>query len=263
MAINKFILVRILQKKHALEKLTQQDTDIFYGEFEAEFAYNTHALRGGTLTLREVKALLEEGRAIGGKDMGEYLDAMDLKKKMEFVRNIANKKQKIGKTELSELAKQKIQTLLLSELCLMLNTKSVQPIWTAAIIYLKALEAGGEFASLLANFYLMRNGYPPIVFLRAEKKKCQQAIAKALEGDSQPFIDFMAKAVERSLESRLKKLGGHDEGYLTLAEAAMESIYSQEYLSLLARKGRIGAVKFGRNWEITKRALDEYEGEHA
>jgi excisionase family DNA binding protein len=45
---------------------------------------------------------------------------------------------------------------------------------------------------------------------------------------------------------------------LTLAEASKHSPYSQEYLSLLARQGKIAAVKIGRNWEISEAALQEY-----
>ncbi|MDD4990265.1 MAG: hypothetical protein PHW31_03050, partial [Candidatus Pacebacteria bacterium] len=47
--------------------------------------------------------------------------------------------------------------------------------------------------------------------------------------------------------------------YISLQEAAQYSnIYSQEYLSLRARQGRMRAVKFGRNWVTTKEWVDEY-----
>ena len=46
--------------------------------------------------------------------------------------------------------------------------------------------------------------------------------------------------------------------YIKLTEAAGFSPYSQEYLSLLARNGKIDAKKFGRNWYITKKAIDDY-----
>lgn len=39
-----------------------------------------------------------------------------------------------------------------------------------------------------------------------------------------------------------------NEGYISLAEAADQSPYSQEYLSLRARQGKLRAVKQGRNW---------------
>jgi hypothetical protein len=73
-----------------------------------------------------------------------------------------------------------------------------------------------------------------------------------------------AKAVERSLDIYLDSLGTSAKEYLTLAEAAKLSKngYSQEYLSLLARSGKIGSVKFGRNWNTTKDALEEYESEN-
>jgi len=46
--------------------------------------------------------------------------------------------------------------------------------------------------------------------------------------------------------------------YITLAEASKLCAYSQEYLSLRARQGKLGAVKKGRNWVTTKEWLWEY-----
>jgi hypothetical protein len=46
--------------------------------------------------------------------------------------------------------------------------------------------------------------------------------------------------------------------YITLAEAAEHSPYSQEYLSLRARQGKLRAVKRGRNWYTTPGWLDDY-----
>lgn len=47
--------------------------------------------------------------------------------------------------------------------------------------------------------------------------------------------------------------------YISLAEAAKYlGCYSQEYLSLRARQGKLKAVKFGRNWKTTKEWLREY-----
>ncbi|MEK7503373.1 MAG: hypothetical protein AAB577_00060, partial [Patescibacteria group bacterium] len=47
-------------------------------------------------------------------------------------------------------------------------------------------------------------------------------------------------------------------GFITLAEVAKNTPYSQEYLSLLARQGKLPAKKFGRNWYATQEALDSY-----
>lgn len=81
----------------------------------------------------------------------------------------------------------------------------------------------------------------------------------AHKGNFDPFLTFVAKSVERSLDIYLSMLDPKfAEKHITLSEAAKLSGHSQEYLSFLARKGRLGAIKFGRNWVITKKELDRY-----
>lgn len=45
---------------------------------------------------------------------------------------------------------------------------------------------------------------------------------------------------------------------ISVAQAAKNTPYSAEYLSLLARKGRIGAVKIARDWLTTRAAVLNY-----
>ena len=46
--------------------------------------------------------------------------------------------------------------------------------------------------------------------------------------------------------------------YISLQDATNYCDYSQEYLSLRARQGKLKAVKFGRNWVTKKEWLNEY-----
>lgn len=46
--------------------------------------------------------------------------------------------------------------------------------------------------------------------------------------------------------------------YINIKEAAKGTPYTQEYLSLLARKGRLDAIKLGRNWVVTKKTVENY-----
>lgn len=48
------------------------------------------------------------------------------------------------------------------------------------------------------------------------------------------------------------------DNYLSLANAAKLCPYSQDYLSLRARQGKLKAIKLGRNWVTKKEWLDEY-----
>lgn len=50
---------------------------------------------------------------------------------------------------------------------------------------------------------------------------------------------------------------GKDE-LISLAEAARRFGFSQDYLSLLARKGRLKAIKIARDWLTTLANVEEY-----
>ncbi|MFH1582255.1 MAG: hypothetical protein ABIA08_00655 [bacterium] len=51
---------------------------------------------------------------------------------------------------------------------------------------------------------------------------------------------------------------GEITNYISLQQATNYCDYTQEYLSLRARQGKLKAVKFGRNWVTRKEWLDEY-----
>ena len=50
-----------------------------------------------------------------------------------------------------------------------------------------------------------------------------------------------------------------EDEWIPLREAAQGTHYSQEYLSLLARRGRLEAIKRGRNWYTSRRAVAAYQ----
>ena len=75
------------------------------------------------------------------------------------------------------------------------------------------------------------------------------------------FTTFIARAVNESLSHYLTIAGGK-ETLVPLGELAKVSPYSQEYLSLAARKGLLDATKIGDTWHATRQALDDYIREH-
>lgn len=70
----------------------------------------------------------------------------------------------------------------------------------------------------------------------------------------------MAQAILQSLNIYLDTLTpvAKKEAFISLAKAAQFGPYSQEYLSKLAKEGRIDAHKAGRNWVTTKEAIERY-----
>ncbi len=59
-----------------------------------------------------------------------------------------------------------------------------------------------------------------------------------------------------SEQERLTFLASKD--LLSISEAAKLTPYSGEYLSLLARNGRLPAIKIARNWLTTRKAVLSY-----
>lgn len=60
------------------------------------------------------------------------------------------------------------------------------------------------------------------------------------------------------LSDQVVVFNGDAHAYLSLAEVAEYTRFSQDYLSLLARKGVIGAKKFGRNWKVRMCDVEAY-----
>jgi hypothetical protein len=98
------------------------------------------------------------------------------------------------------------------------------------------------------------------VILSVDRNKYYDTLKKADNGNAAPFVNFVASAVEASLDLYLRGLEPtrKEDRLLSLSEAAKLSPYTQEYLSLLARKRRIAAVKIGRTWMMTERELRRY-----
>jgi hypothetical protein len=68
---------------------------------------------------------------------------------------------------------------------------------------------------------------------------------------------FIAKAMNESLQLYLSVFID-EEHLISLKELAQRSPYSQEYLSLRARQGKLDAVKLEQTWCSSMRALKEY-----
>jgi hypothetical protein len=65
----------------------------------------------------------------------------------------------------------------------------------------------------------------------------------------------ISKKLSAKMDSQALK---SNKKYLSLADAAKLSSYSQEYLSLRARQAKLKAEKHGRNWVTTQEWLEEY-----
>lgn len=123
-------------------------------------------------------------------------------------------------------------------------------------------DGNGRTVRLLMNLLLMRAGYPPAIILKNDRKKYYDALNAANNDKYNKLYLLILQAVERSLNIYLQGAPGYaiDEEYQVISNLVEETQmpYSAEYVSLLARQGKIDAYKEGRNWLTTKSAVEHY-----
>ncbi len=297
MIIDKDLYERIRRKRKELDGLRPFPKSVLERlrkQFAIELAYNSNAIEGNTLTLRETRLVIEEGITIKGKPLREHFEAINHQKAFEFLESL------VKKTALTEQVMKDIHKLIMRGIddeyagryrdvnvrilgavkspprsekipvkmreyvkYVKRNPDKLNPIELSAIIHYRLVEihtftdGNGRCARLLMNLFLMRKGYPVTMVLKVDRKKYYDRLRKADKGDLKPFVDFIGRNVERSLDLYLDTFKRGSE-YISLAEAAEGSPYSQEYLSLLARKGRLESIKLGRNWFVKKEAIKRY-----
>lgn len=289
---------RIIIKKKELDAIRPLPKSVLENlrkQFAIELAYNSNAIEGNTLTLRETKLVIEEGITIKGKPIREHFEAINHQKAFEFLESIVNKTTKISEDVIKNIHKiiltgiedeyagkyrdvnvrilgavkspprfEKVPDKMMEFIeNINKNLEHFNVIELAAFLHYKLVEihpfidGNGRTSRLLMNLFLMNNGYPITMVLKVDRKKYYDRLRKADLGDLKPFIDFIARNVERSLDLYLDAFKKGPE-FISLEDASKGTPYSQEYLSLLARRGKIEAHKLGRNWFIKKEAIKRY-----
>lgn len=272
--------------------------------FEVEMTYNSNAIEGNSLTLRETFLVLSEGITIKGKPLKDHLEATNHKEALDFLYDLVNHQKRLTISEhliksLHQLVTQNIEKewagryrnapvritgtahqppdaldipSLMGDLVRWIGAQQnkMYAVELAAILHHKFVhihpffDGNGRTARLLMNVLLLQKGYPLVIILKNDRKRYYRVLQKADNGDYKPLVEFVAKAVERSLDIYLHSLvpsSKTKEKHITLAKAAKISPYSAKYLNLLANKGLLEAHKERRNWVTTKEAIQRYMSE--
>lgn len=121
-------------------------------------------------------------------------------------------------------------------------------------------DGNGRTVRLAMNLLLMKEGFPPAIILKNDRKKYYDALNSANNGNYQKLTLLMSQALERTLNIYISVLPESDTNYLEVSKLVEEEDlpYGQEYISLLARQGKIDAYKEGRNWLTSKEAVANY-----
>jgi len=209
-----------------------------------EMTYNSNAIEGNRLTLKETYLVIGEGITIKGKSFKEHLEAKNHYEAINFVYDLVEHDKK---HTISENLIRSLQQLIVKEsdpsiagtyrtgsvlitgskhqppeafdvLKLMndlvrwtnKNLTKVHPIELATIFHHKIthihpfFDGNGRTARLAMNLLLMQQGYPIVTILKNDRKKYYRVLEKADLGELDSLILFIAQAVERSLNIYLK-----------------------------------------------------------
>src|SRR5690606_15941420 len=101
-------------------------------------------------------------------------------------------------------------------------------------------DGNGRTVRLVMNLILMREGFPPAIILRNDRKKYYDALNSANGGNYSRLILLMCQALERSLNIYLQAIPDNTTEYIEISNLVEEPgvVYGQEYISLLARQGK-------------------------
>jgi Fic family protein len=269
--------------------------------FEIEMTYNSNAIEGNSLTLKETYLVINEGLTIKGKPLKDHLEAKNHQEALVYLYDLIEKDKKNTFSEnlirsLNQIVQQNIdkewagryrnsgviiggadhrppEALEIPKLMQNLiswvgdNKKKLHPIELASILHHKLVyihpffDGNGRTSRLVMNIILMQSGFPLVIVLKNDRKRYYQTLSVADRGEYTDFVNFIARAVERTLDIYLKVLMPNKKGkekYISLADLAKDSKFTEKYLNKLARSGKLEAHKEGRNWLTSKDALKRY-----
>ena len=246
--INKAIASRLEAKKKELDRLRPLPASAvkkLQEKFRLEMTYNSNAIEGNSLTLKETFLVINEGITVKNKPLKDHLEARDHYSALEYLYDLVaqNKKHTVSEkfirlfheiivreTEKKQAGKYRNSNIfimgakhtppnafevprLMNKTIKWLNKNNKMNIIELAalfhhkIVYIHPFfDGNGRTARLAMNLLLMQAGYPLAIILKNDRKKYYNVLSKADKKDYSPLVNFIAQAVERSFDIYLKTL---------------------------------------------------------
>ncbi|XP_055970434.1 protein adenylyltransferase FICD [Sorex fumeus] len=203
--------------------------------------YHTVAIEGNTLTLAEIRHILETRYAVPGKSLEEQNEVLGMHAAMKYVNTtLVSRIGSVTTDDLLEMHRRvlgyvdpveagrfrRTQVLVghhlpphpqevarqMDEFVQWLNSEdamNLHPVEFAALAHYKLvyihpfIDGNGRTSRLLMNLILMQAGYPPITIRKEQRAEYYHALEVANDGDVRPFIRFIAKCTETTLDTLL------------------------------------------------------------
>ncbi len=247
--ISKAFLKRIDQKLQLIQAkrpLSAQLVKKLKEQFSFDLTYNSNAIEGNKLTLKETYLVINDGMTVKGKSLKDHLEAKNHNKAIHYLYELGEHDKK---HTISEQLIRSLQHLIIKEIedsdagryrqgivlitgsshkppdafkipklmedltvWIKKNTGKLHPVQLAALAHHKLVnihpftDGNGRTARLFINLILMQKGYPMVVILKNDRQKYFRALEKADKGSTDDIEKFIAQAVERSMNIYLKAI---------------------------------------------------------
>jgi Fic family protein len=239
------LLTSIAVKKERLDAMrpvSREGLLALQKSYDVELTYTSNAIEGNTLTLRETAELIEHGITVGGKPLGDHLEAVDHYNAVLWMRELAAKTTPLDETTVRELHRRIVlrsqpeiggiySTLprriagspvvfpnpfkipgLMKEYGEWLAEATPEPATSFhAHFRLVAIhpfaDGNGRTARLLMNLLLLRGGYPPVAVRPEDRKTYLDTLEDASVRDNlKPFQTFLYERLDATLGEYLSVL---------------------------------------------------------
>ena len=233
-----------LERLNQLRPLTPGEVKRLQEEFMVEFTYNSNAIEGNTLTLKET-AMVLEGMTIDQKPLKDHLEAVGHRDAFLYIQEIASQEVPISEFVIKNIHSlvlmnqpedkgvfrkipvrimgaytQPVQPYLIEPKVTELlavneeRKESMETIERIARFHLEFegihpfIDGNGRTGRLVMNLDLIRNGYPAINVKFADRKKYYDAFdAYYRDGSADAMTDLIAGYVNERLDEYLEILG--------------------------------------------------------
>lgn len=233
----------LLQKKEQLDQirntLPKEALESFDRSFDIEYAHNSTAIEGNTLTLIQTKAILEDGLSVGGKTIREIYEVANHAKAFTYVKKRIAEGHPLDEAVMKDIHALLMENILIggiyrnvevrisgagfrppspnemyrqikdffADLPYRTDSNAVElAAWTHAefVKIHPFVDGNGRTSRMLMNYQLMAQGFLPVSIAKEDRLEYFDALeAYAASGNLIPFTDLIAALEEVRLDEYL------------------------------------------------------------
>lgn len=220
-------------------KIPESYLQQFKQAFDVDFAHNSTAIEGNTLTFIETKLLLEDKISVGGKDLREIYEVINHQKAFDYVKEEIGKRHTLDSEIVKEIHSKLMDNIFIGGIYrdgparitgasfippsgeMMMNElrnfyadfswmKNKNPIEYAAWTHAEFVrihpfpDGNGRTSRMIMNYQLMAAGLLPISIQKNDRLEYYKALDDyAAKKDLSSFTEFLAVREEKALDEYL------------------------------------------------------------